>query len=133
MRRGTNTTFYFSIPYSKDDIKVMWVTFAQDGGLMITKKKEDVDFVENTTSQSNTNDDNKENYVSNETQNETQSIFVSLNQNETLRFVAKTKFGKTPLGRVQVKLLTNNGMVWVSKIHTFDIEDVLNEEEIKEV
>lgn len=113
MRRGSNATFYFTIPYSKDDIKTLWLTFAQNGKLILKKEKTDVNFKERKDT------------------TQPQQINITLTQAETLKFTSKDANFRSVLGEVQCRILTNDGNVWASNIHTFDVDDVLGETEIR--
>lgn len=41
MTQGTTPTHFFSIPFEKETIREVWVTYAQDGKAILTKKTSD--------------------------------------------------------------------------------------------
>ena len=99
MYRASTPTFKIGLPYSKENVQEIVLTFKQmdEDVVILEKRLADVEWTTGTKFQ------------------------FTLNQEETNLF----KFGKA---RVQARVKTQNGKVIPSKMYYIDVNDVLNDE-----
>lgn len=86
--RGTTPTIHLSIPCREEDIATGYVTFSQDGAVIVEKDKDDFDF-------------SKEGYIT-----------IELSQEDTLAFKASRTL------EVQVRMRMHTGKAIESTIKT---------------
>ena len=103
--RGASQQFRFVTPYFFSELKNITVTFKQyeDGRETVSIKKNKIDCE----------------WIGQATQSKT--IYVTLNQEETLRFSTTSK------AYVQLRAVTENGFVFASRIQPLSVYSTLDE------
>lgn len=99
MYRASTPTFKIGLPYQRDNVQEIVLTFKQvdDEVVILEKRLEDVEWITDTKFQ------------------------FTLSQEDTNLF----EFGKA---RVQARVKTQNGKVIPSKMYYIDVNEVLNDE-----